>query len=231
MSVKIDDLILNERTSDDVQGTIKEIRTVRKLNILGRRKLVEQKVAGAYGSTISDVGRRANRILIEGEFMGESATQGITQLRTKYRAGKPMEFVSELSTYAQIPKVLIEELQIVSSSGFQNHYKYRMILREYVEPPPEEQTPPAEESPVETEIDDIRGQVLDEEGNPAAGKKVKISGPDGETEVTTDENGYYELLDVPEGNYVVTSDEEGYEDLRIEFEVRKGQGSGGEEAG
>ena len=62
---------------------------------------------------------------------------------------------------------------------------------------------------------------MDAEGNPAKRVKVKIKGPKGETEVQTDEQGYYEIQDVPEGKYEITPDEEqGYE--KAEVEVKKG---------
>jgi hypothetical protein len=235
MSVKLDDLILNARIADDDQSTISEVRGIKRVGVLSKRRLVEHRIAGAYGSIITDTGRRAIKILLEGEFVGENSMQGIAQLRSKYRAGKPVEFTSEITAFAQVRKVLVEELQIFSLAGLQNNYKYRMLLREYKEPQPSPQEeeesppPPQEQAPVQTEIDDIRGQVLDAEGNPAKGIKVKIKSLNSEYEANTDDQGYYEILDVSEGKYEITSDAEGYEDLKMEVKVKKGGGKGRDE--
>jgi hypothetical protein len=237
MSVKLDDLVLNARIADDDQSTISEVRGIKRVGVLSERRLVEHRIAGAYGSIITDTGRRAIKILVEGEFVGENSMQGIAELRSKYRAGKPVEFTSEITAFAQVTKVLVEELQIFSLAGLQNNYKYRMLLREYKEPPPppSEEAPPdqdqqtSEEAEKESEIDDIRGQVLDAEGNPAKGIKVKIKSLNSEYEANTDDQGYYEILDVSEGKYEITSDAEGYEDLKTEVEVKKGGGKGRDE--
>jgi hypothetical protein len=240
MSVKLDDLVISGRIADDAQGTISEVRGMNRLGVLSKRRLIEHRIAGAYGSIISDTGRQALKILVEGEFVGENSMQGITQLRSKYRAGKPVEFTSEITVFAQVKKVLLEELQIFSLAGLQNNYRYRMLLREYKEPPPpspqeeeeiqkeeQEETQPSEqqaskEAEKQGEIDDIRGQILDAEGNPAKGIKVKIRSAEVEYEpITTDENGYYELLDVPEGKYEITCDAEGFEDMKAEVEIKK----------
>jgi len=243
MSVKLDDLLLSGRIADDAQSTISEVRGINRVGILSKRRLVEHRIAGAYGSIISDNGRQAMKILVEGQFVGENSMQGIAQLRSKYRAGKPMEFTSEVSAFAQVRKVLVEELQIFSVAGFQNNYKYRMLLREYKETPPpsieeekekqkeegkeeetstQEQQQASKEAEKESQVDDIRGQILDAEGNPAKGVKVKIKSSEVEYQpITTDVNGYYELLDLPEGKYEITCDEEGFEDIKAEVEIKK----------
>jgi hypothetical protein len=238
VSVKLDDIdLIKVVKGDEGQGGaessshLQEIRTIYGMRIVDRRNIVEIEIPGSSGNLLQDMGCNPVKIAFAGEIMGEKASETIEQIFVKYNSGTPLEFHSDLTVIAEVNKVVIENFGVEEIGGSISRYRYVMTLLEYKEPKEQREEEEEQEAEVSAGVDDIRGQVLDEEGNPAAGKKVKISGPDGETEVTTDENGYYELLDVPEGNYVVTSDEEGYEDLRIEFEVRKGQGSGGEEAG
>ncbi len=246
MSVKLDDIDLIKVVKGNGGGEgeaaaesdshLQEIRTIYGMRIVDRRNIVEIEIPGSSGNLLQDMGCDPVKITLAGEIMGEKASETIEHVFTKYNAGTPFEFHSDLTAIAEVNKVVIENFAVEEIGGSISRYRYVMTLLEYKEPKEQEEEGEEEEGEVSAGVDDIRGQVLDEEGNPAAGKKVKISGPDGETEVTTDENGYYELLDVPEGNYVVTSEEEGYEDLRIEFEVKKGQGSPesggeGEEAG
>ncbi len=229
MSTKLDDLDLVTRRADDSKGTITEIRSIKSLGLVSERNLVDQKTPSAYGSTVMDKGGSAAKIAIEGEFVGDEAVQGITELRKKYKEGEPLEFVSDLAASAGINKVLIEELHIEGLSGLQSHFRYHLLLRQYTAPPQQEgEDPPSqdqkaeEEVEKESEVDDIRGQVLDGNGDPVKEIKMKISGPTGIFESVTDENGFYEVLGVPEGEYEITSDVEGYQDLKKKIEVKKG---------
>jgi hypothetical protein len=250
MSLRIDDLDLSKRFGEDDQETISEIRSIRRISVLDKRKLAQSRVSSTHGSIFRDLGRNCMRILVEGEFVGSGAREGISQLRSKYKMGEGLEFVSDLSIISNISKVLIERLNIRGLAGVPNYYSYQMVLRECVETPPESKTQDQqqqaeEQVEKETEIDDIRGQVLDADGNPAKGIKVKIKGPKGETEVQTDEEGYYELQDVPEGKYEITpvaGKEEGREGgeeaaakeeeyTKTEVEIKKGGGSSGSSGG
>jgi uncharacterized membrane protein len=106
-----------------------------------------------------------------------------------------------------------------------------MLLSVYTEPiTEEEQAPPSQEEEAEetvrseSEIDDIRGQILDTDGNPLKDITVKIKKDNGdEWQVKTDSDGYYEVLDVPEGKYEIIIEREGYEDIKKEVEISKGK--------
>jgi hypothetical protein len=232
LTTKLGDLDLSIRKGDNSKGTISEIRSIKSLNVQNKRIIGEQKTPSAYGSSIQDMGRNAAQIIVEGEFVGEGAKQGIADLRKKYKEGKPFEFVSDLGGLAGTNKVLVEELQIENVHGSLNHFKYSLNLREYIPPVQEEEEEKQsnqddkakEEVEKQGEIDDIRGQVLDSEGNPAQGIKVKVKGPDGERELTTDENGYYEVLDAAEGTYEITFEGEEFADMKREVEIKKGEG-------
>ncbi len=135
MSIKLDDLELNTRDADDSQGTINEIRSITRIVLGDRRRLVEHRIASGYGSILDDAGRHAIKILLEGEFVGEGAKQGVTILRKKYRSGEALPFTSDMTMLVQVEKVLIEDLEVNNLSGIQNRYGYRMVLKEYKEPP------------------------------------------------------------------------------------------------
>jgi hypothetical protein len=228
LTTKLDDLELVVRKADDSKGTVFEIRSVEKLSLLSERNLASNKTLSAYGGTLADKGGNAVRIEISGKFVGQGALQGITELRKKYKEGKPIEILSDLALLAGINKVVMEELHIEGTSGLQGVFDYSMVLRQYVPPPIEHDEGASSQNKAaekvvdnEADIEDIRGQVLDLDGNLAKGKKVTIKGPSGEKQVVTDDNGYYEVLEVEEGKYEVTVNEEGYESQKREFEIKK----------
>ena len=228
MSIKLDDLELIKRVDDPQTRVVKEIRNVYNITTSNRRKVVEHKIPSSEGSILSDLGRIPVRISFDGEFQGPDTKTSLESLRAKFKIGKPLPFSSDITNIADVNQVLIEELHINDIGGMPNRYNYSIVLREYRPPLPQAQAPPSQEEQAqqevkkESEIDDIRGRVLDAEGKPVKDVKVKIKGDDGEWEVKTDEEGYYEVLDVPEGKYEITVDAEGYEDVKAEAEVKKG---------
>lgn len=228
MSIKLDDLELIKRVEDPQTRIMKEIRNVYNITTSNRRKIVEHKIPRFEGSMLLDVGRIPTRISFTGEFLGSDAKSSLDSLRTKFKMGKPVPFSSDITNIADIDQVLMEEFQIDEIGGRPNQYSYSIVLREYRPPPPRAQPPPSQEEQAqdevkkESEIDDIRGQILDADGNPAKGITTRIKGAGGEWQVKTDDQGYYEVLDVPEGKYEITVDAEGYEDVKTEVEIKKG---------
>ena len=234
LSVKIGDLDLINRTEDSDKKTISELRSVSRISTQGRRQITENEIIG--GGFLWDTGRNALRVKLEGEFAGVASKDSVTALRKMFLAQDPVEFTSDLSSLVEIQKVLIQQLQISQLPGELNRYRYHLSLLEYVEPPPEEEEPAAQEdkeTEKESEIDDIRGRILDADGKPAKGVTVKISGPEGEKEAKTNDNGYYEVQDLSEGKYEITVDQAGYEEQKSKIEIKKGTGEtgGGAEGG
>jgi hypothetical protein len=224
MTVKLDDLELTTYIGDDSQGTLKQVRTITNLKVKYDRRLLNSRIASTEGSVLSDAGRHAMIILLSGTFVGEDAVQGLKFLEDKHRIGGPFQFVSDLTLLAQVKNVLIESLAISAMSGRKNFFLYEMVLREYNEPPAEEKAPSQDkdakdEIDKEKEIDDIKGQVLDANGKPVPGTTVIVDGPNGQTKLKTDEEGFYELLDVPAGKYTVTV--ENRNDVKVEREIKK----------
>jgi hypothetical protein len=228
MDIEIDNIPLIKRVEDPQTRVVKEIRNVHNITTSNRRKVIEHKITCSEGSILSDLGRLPVRISFDGEFQGPDAKASLENLRAKFKVGKPLSFSSDITNIADINQVLIEEFHIDEIGGRLNQYSYSIVLREYRPPPPQAQPPPSQEEQAqdevkkESEIDDIRGQILDADGNPAKGITTRIKGAGGEWQVKTDDQGYYEVLDVPEGKYEITVDAEGYEDVKAEVEIKKG---------
>ncbi len=244
MDIKLDDIDLVKRVQPSAAGPYTEIRSVTTVDVDDRRDVVEIRVPGAEGNALQDMGREAIRIRVVGEIWGKSAKTTLESLKDKSDGGEAVSFTSDLLSAAKVSNVVIERLLIDQSAGVPDRFKYTLFLREYkgeteeegveegeeeeeAEEPPDQTEEAEEEAEKETEVDDISGQVLDAEGNPAPHVAVKIVGPDGERIIMTDEDGKYQVLDAPDGEYTVSVDEEGYEE---ESKVTVKKGAGGEEA-
>lgn len=135
MSIKIDDLNLSGVKGQISLGLRSETSSVKRIGIIDDRRIIKHSVPGGYGTVFEDRGKESARLLIEGQFVGEEAMNGITLLRKKYKKGEPLNLTSDVSLLSNINKVLIEDIRIQMSSSGQMSYDYELILREYVEPP------------------------------------------------------------------------------------------------
>jgi hypothetical protein len=101
------------------------------------RSLVELPVPGMHGSLFQDLNSAPTRIVIEGSLYGDEARdQFLNDLRTKYKAGDPVTFVSDIVTATEVQYVIIEELHMEQSSRRGEQMDYRFTLRESPPPPP-----------------------------------------------------------------------------------------------
>jgi hypothetical protein len=112
---------------------IGEIRTIRRLGFVQKRKIAEDQLAGSGTNALEDQGRFATRIVIEGYFVGKDAKQSLMTLRSKYKTGNPIRFSTDIAFVAHIQNVLVEELYIVNTYHFPNRHFYKMYLVEYKE--------------------------------------------------------------------------------------------------
>lgn len=184
MSIEIDDLALIKHERDPNTGATKEIRSVYNMSISEKRRIVEHRIPGMKGNVLQDLGREPVRISFDGVLHGQTAKEDLKNLRAKFKAGKPVSFLSSLSDIAEVTKVLIEELRVVDLSSVTNTYRYTIVLREYSPPQEEEEGSPTsqqQQAKVETE------KKSDEAKQQATSSQVsQMPQASGETSQTTD---------------------------------------------
>ncbi len=233
LSIEIDSFPLIKRVQDSQTNAVQELRNVYNISVDMRRAVVEHRIAGSDTTVLQDMGRHPIKITFEGDLMGEKSKDSLQDIWLKFRQGQPVPFSSDITGITDLTNVLIEELAIENIGGNPNRYHYFMRLAEYK--PPKQQT--EQEAPDQSDaaqksvqdqsqIDDIKGTVLDLEGGPAKGINVKLSGPDGDRQMQTDAQGNYEFLDLPNGDYEVTVDAPGYEGLKRKVTINKGGAAG-----
>lgn len=71
----------------------------------------------------------------------------------------------------------------------------------------------------QTGIGNIHGTVIDAEGSPVSGAMVQVAGHS----VLTNEEGFYEVIDIPVGAYQITATKTDVGNLTSECAVRKGR--------
>jgi hypothetical protein len=109
---------------------------IERIGSVERRRIASLAVPGLAGELSQDLGRGALGVVIEGSLFGDDARDGfLTEVRAQFLAGEPVDFVADILTESELEQVLIESLEVVEVAGSADTFRYRIVLREYVEPP------------------------------------------------------------------------------------------------
>ncbi len=146
MLIEIDDIPL---IFQNQPGEPEDIRTVTNISTGDSRSMVEHEIPGMEGNSFQDVGRSPVTISFDGSLHGPSARGNVEKLRSKFKQGTPLPFLSDISGATDVTKVLIEELNVREDAGIPEVYNFSITLQEYKEPPPEPSTPPSQDEAAE----------------------------------------------------------------------------------
>ena len=111
-----------------------ELGQVREIGTYERRALPESKVPGMDGSLLQNLGRGPTRLALWGVASGPEAKGFLEQLETKYRAGEPVSFISDVVADAEIEQMLIGDLKTQELAGRPERFAWVLTMREYIEP-------------------------------------------------------------------------------------------------
>lgn len=99
------------------------------------RRLAVLPVPGLSGDLHQDMGRGALAIEIVGSLAtDETRDTFLKDVREKFLAGAPVDFVADIAKESELERVLIEELRFEETRDA-DMFRYRIVLREYTEPP------------------------------------------------------------------------------------------------
>jgi hypothetical protein len=113
-----------------------EVPRIERIRSFETRRLVVMGVPGLSGDLHQDLGRGALAVQIEGSLSGDEARDDfLKELRQKFLAGDPVDFVADIVKESQLEKVLIVALDLTETAGDPDSFRYRIIIHEYTEPP------------------------------------------------------------------------------------------------
>ncbi len=123
---------------------------VEAISTVEARRLAVLPVAGLSGDLHQDLGRGALAVQIQGSLLGDEIRDDfLKELREKFLAGEPVDFVADIVKESELEQVLIDELALEESAGRADAFEYSIVLREYTEPP----EPPGPEMGLGVELD------------------------------------------------------------------------------
>jgi hypothetical protein len=100
------------------------------------RRLVALPTIGLSGDLHQDLGRSAMVVEICGSLSDDEARDKFfADVRGQFLAGEPVDFVADIIKETELEQVLIDELIAEEVAGVADAFRYRIVLREYTEPP------------------------------------------------------------------------------------------------
>jgi hypothetical protein len=118
-----------------------EVPRIERIETVESRRIARLPVPGLLGDLQQDLGTESLAVEITGSLQGDEARDDfLGKVRDKFRAGDPVSFVADITTATELEQVLIEALDVEEVNEAAGSFRYRIVLREYVEPP---EPPPA----------------------------------------------------------------------------------------
>lgn len=113
-----------------------EVPSIEGISSSEERRLAVLPVPGLSGDLHQDLGRGALVVEIHGSLSTDEARdEFLKELREKFLAGEPVDFTADIVKESELEQVLIEALEMVEKAGDPDAFRYRIVLREYTEPP------------------------------------------------------------------------------------------------
>lgn len=139
-----------------------ELPSIDRVELVESRRLARFGVPGLAGDLHQDLGAASMCIAITGSLQGDERRSAFLEsLRELFEAGEPLPFVADIAESSELEEVLITDFQVVETDEWLDAVRYRVVLRQYVEPPP----PPSPLSDLPFDdlsaLADLAGSLLD----------------------------------------------------------------------
>jgi hypothetical protein len=113
-----------------------EVPRIENISTTEMRRLAVLPVPGLAGDLHQDLGRGALAVQISGSLYGDEARdEFLKELREKFLAGEPVDFIADIINESELEQVLIVSLALNEKAENADVFRYSIALREYTEPP------------------------------------------------------------------------------------------------
>jgi hypothetical protein len=140
-----------------------ELPCIEQVELVESRRLARLGVPGLAGDLHQDLGARSLTVAITGSLQGDQRrTDFLEALQERFRAGDPVPFVADIVESAELELVVIVGFDVVEANDGGDVVRYRVVLRQYVEPPaPPGGGLPALDTGLLEGLEDLAGDLLD----------------------------------------------------------------------
>ena len=139
-----------------------ELPCVERVELLESRRLARLGVPGLVGDLHQDLGAQSLTVAITGSLEGDQRRSDLLgSLQEAYLAGEPLSFVSDIVESSELENVVIASFEVVETTEQRGDTFYRIVLRQYVEPPPPPSGLPELPDDLLGDLTDLAGSLLD----------------------------------------------------------------------
>lgn len=139
-----------------------ELPGIERVELVEARRLARFGVPGLTGDLHQDLGAQSLTVAITGSLYGdERRGEVLTELQGKFIAGEPLPFVADIVESSELEEVVIVGFEVTETSDAAAGVRYRLLLRQYVEPPPPPSLAPELPTDLLDSLADLAGDLLD----------------------------------------------------------------------
>jgi hypothetical protein len=139
-----------------------ELPCIERVELVESRRLARLGVPGLAGDLHQDLGQESLTVAITGSLQGdERRSQLLEALQEKFLAGEPLTFVADVVESSELEDVVIVGFEVTETADWSAGVHYRLLLRQYVEPPPPPSPAPALPDDLLGDLADLAGGLLD----------------------------------------------------------------------
>ena len=139
-----------------------ELPCIERVELHQARRQVRLGVPGLLGDLHQDLGVESLAVTITGSLSGAETRSGFLEaLQEQFRSGDPVPFVADIVESSELEDVVIVSFDVVETDEWVDAVRYRIVVRQYVEPP--EPPPLVPELPLDdlAGLADLAGNLLD----------------------------------------------------------------------
>ncbi|HEX2051766.1 MAG TPA: hypothetical protein VHJ34_14205 [Actinomycetota bacterium] len=139
-----------------------EVPSIERIELSEGRRLARLGVPGLAGDLHQDLGAESLTVSITGSLQGDDLRSGfLTTLREAYNEGTPLTFVSDITEASDVEEVLVVGFDVAECNDWGDEFRYRILLRQYVEPPEPPGLLDDLGADLIPDLDDLAGALLD----------------------------------------------------------------------
>lgn len=139
-----------------------ELPCIERVELHRARRQVRLGVPGLVGDLHQDLGAESLAVTIIGSLAGaENRSSFLEAMHEQFQSGDPVSFVADIVESSELENVVIVSFDVVETDEWVDAARYRVVLRQYVEPP--EPPPLVPELPLDelAGLEDLAGNLLD----------------------------------------------------------------------
>jgi len=139
-----------------------ELPCVERVELLESRRLARLGVPGLVGDLHQDLGAQSLTVAVTGSLDGDQRRSDLlTSLQEAFLSGAPLPFVADIVESSELENVVIISFEVVETRELHGETFYRIVLRQYVEPPPPPSGLPALPEDMLGDLADLAGSLMD----------------------------------------------------------------------